>query len=150
MREADRSPSGIGPTRPRADDPATTRRSGPAITTPAARVWLARVSWRTSRSKCCKSNLTVSSPRLIDSSDVAQDLGQQGGDPLEVVRGPGRLRSGAAADRSASCRQVAEEGADQSADVEVGVKVAAHSLDRDQGTDQEDQGRAGSTGGAPG
>ena len=69
-------PSGIGPVAPArmiSDDP-TIR---PAITTPAARVWLARVSWRTSRSKCCKSNLTVSSPRLIDSSDVPRTSGRR-------------------------------------------------------------------------
>ena len=58
---------------------------------PTARVLLARVSWRTRRSKCWRSKRTVSSPRLIDSSDWLRSVGQERGDPLEVLGGAGGL-----------------------------------------------------------
>ena len=65
--------AGHDPARMTSDDP-TIR---PAITMPAVRVWLARVSWRTRVSKCWRSNLTVSSPRLIDSSDWPRTSGSR-------------------------------------------------------------------------
>ena len=112
--------------------------SRPAITMPTARVLLARVSWWTRRSKCWRSNWTVSSPRLIDSSDCAQHVGQEHGDPLHVLGRPDRLGQEPPGVEPAQ-GQLADERVELRGDVEVGVERAADALDRHQRADQEHQ-----------
>ena len=69
---------------------------------------------------------------------LAQEVGQERGDALEVLHGLGRLVEQPQRVEAAK-RQLAEERLELAGDVEVRVELAAHALDGHQRADQQDE-----------
>ena len=106
------------------------------MTIPSVRLLLARVNCRTMRSKPCKSKTTRSSPRLIDSSDWLEQIGNQRGDPPQVFGGAHGLTQDALGPEPPE-HLFAEKGVKLRGDVEMRVETATDRFDGHERTDQE-------------